>query len=355
MRLEYGNYSFGGKEIGLAEGFREYKRREKLFYAKLVSGASSFFRSLIGIPRRIFAWASRGTVVALIPESEAPSRRFRVARIFAVLALAGILGLGGFSLYAAGRYALVAAQYQSARKKLDEALAAMDTMRDRAETLTGRALRFETQLSELLSTVEGRGGTGALDAAGLGRLLNQGESQSLAFREIERLDGVARYLDDAVPGLEKAASLLAGQKEIMTEIPNIWPVQGGVGHISMYFGQNENPFSAGQWYLHTGIDISTFRQGDPVVAAADGKVIGLGYDAGLGNSITIQHSHGFITRYAHLRAYRVSKGQQVSQGQVIGTIGNTGKSTGPHLHYEVHLGTSIIDPLRFLNVRRAAK
>ncbi len=66
-------------------------------------------------------------------------------------------------------------------------------------------------------------------------------------------------------------------------------------------------------------------------------------------------SHGFLPRYGHLRSIRVKKGQQVAQGQVVGTLGNTGKSTGPHLHYEVHLGTSVIDPLRFLNVRKAIK
>ena len=353
--LEYGNYSFGDKEIGLAEGFREYKRKEKLFYARLVSGATAVFRSLAGIPRRLVAWAGRGTVVAFIPESEAPSRRFRIVRILALVAVLGIVGISGFSLYATSRYALLAARYQTTQERLDEALAAVDTMRDKAETLTGQAMKFEDRLSDLLSLVEGTPGTDALDAAGLGQLLNRGKSQALAYREIERLEGVARYLDEAVPGLEKAASLLSGQKEIMTEIPNIWPIKGGIGHISMYFGQNENPFSAGQWYLHSGIDISTFRQGDPVVATADGKIIGMGYDPGLGNYVTIQHSHGFLTRYAHLRTFRVSKGQQVSQGQIIGSIGNTGKSTGPHLHYEVHLGTSIIDPLRFLNVRRTAK
>jgi murein DD-endopeptidase MepM/ murein hydrolase activator NlpD len=355
IRLEYGNYSFGDKEIGLAEGFRQYKRKEKLFYARLVSGAKAVFHSLVGIPGKLFAWAGRGTVIAFIPESEAPSRRFRIARILALAAVLGALGLGGFSIYATSRYALLAARHKTTQERLNEALAAVDTMRDKAEVLTGRAMKFEDSLSGLLSLVEGTPGTDALDAAGLGQLLNRGESQTLAYREIERLEGVARYLDEAVPGLEKASSLLSGQKEIMTEIPNIWPIKGGIGHISMYFGQNENPFSAGQWYLHSGIDISTFRQGDPVVAAADGKVIGLGYDPGLGNSVTIQHSHGFLTRYAHLRTFRVAKGQQVSQGQIIGSVGNTGKSTGPHLHYEVHLGTSIIDPLRFLNVRRTAK
>jgi murein DD-endopeptidase MepM/ murein hydrolase activator NlpD len=87
------------------------------------------------------------------------------------------------------------------------------------------------------------------------------------------------------------------------------------------------------------------------MAAADGKVVSVAYDTSMGNNIIIEHKHGFLTRYAHLSAFKVQKGAIVKQGQIIGYIGNTGLSTGPHLHYEVHLGTETIDPLQFLNIR----
>lgn len=282
--------------------------------------------------------------------------RFRVAGIVLLFLL-----LLGFALYGSLRYQSVAVTLERTTRELDDSRATIDDLREATETLTGKTLKFETALSGVLSVEDRKKGQGqagdskdeALRIAGLENLLDMQESGGVAEREIKRLQGLSAYMDTAVPTLEKIATTLAGQKEIMSEIPNIWPIEGGIGHISMYFGQNENPFSGGQWYLHNGIDISTYRTGDPILAAADGKVIDTSYDASLGNCVTIQHSHGFLTRYGHLRSIKVTKGQQVAQGQVIGALGNTGQTTGPHLHYEVHLGTSVIDPLRFLNVKKA--
>ncbi len=346
----------------MPEGLREYKKKEKLLYARLVAGARDFFGVFLSFPGRLFRWLGTKSTIILIPHSDERSRRFRVSRFS--LGIMGILfiALLSFSVFASSRYLFVLAKLGSSERGAAEARAAIDELRDGAEALAGSALKFETRLAELLAIAaraeEQRNQEAPdqiLQAAGLAGLLNMPASEDLAFREIARLKGLSEYLDSAVPGLERVANALAGQKDIMSEIPNIWPIQGGIGHISMYFGQNENPFSAGQWYLHNGIDISTYRSGDPIVASADGKIIDASYTSDLGNSVTIQHSHGFITRYGHLRTMRVKKGQQVAQGQIIGTLGNTGKSTGPHLHYEVHLGTSVIDPLRFLNVRKVAK
>lgn len=349
----------------MLEGPREYKKREKLLYAQLVAASKAFVGWLAFAPRRFRAWSRRRTYVALLPEGERSSRRLRLNNLGLGLLLVGLVGLLGFSAFAVIRFSYVLADLQVTRRDLTASRAMVDKLRDRAEDLTGSALQFETSLSGLLASVAGKSpgaaansitgvdpGKEALDVAGLSALLNMPESGDTGNRELSRLQGLSGYLQAAVPGIEKASTLLAGQREIMSEIPNIWPIQGGVGHVSMYFGQNENPFSSGQWYLHTGIDISTFRTGDPVVATADGKVIAANYDGTLGNAVTIQHSHGFVTRYGHLRSFKVSLGQQVTQGQVIGLLGNSGKTTGPHLHYEVHLGTSIIDPLRFLNKRQ---
>ncbi|MCX7026042.1 MAG: M23 family metallopeptidase [Spirochaetes bacterium] len=344
----------------MPEGLSGYKKKEKLLYAKLVAGSKALFGWLAAAFARILAWARRRTFIEIIPEAARPSRRLRINNLSLSLIALAFIGLFGFAIFAVSRFAYVFVDLEIAKRDLAESRVMVDNLRDRVETLSGSALKFEASLSGLLAAVaKNEDGADldvsvnrALGVAGLTSLLNMPESGDLGNRELARLKDLTGYLDSAVPGLEKASTILAGQKEIMSEIPNIWPIQGGIGHVSMYFGQNENPFSSGQWYLHSGIDISTFHTGDPIVATADGKVIAASYDGTLGNAVTIQHSHGFLTRYGHLRAFKVSIGQIVTQGQVIATLGNTGQTTGPHLHYEVHLGMSIIDPLRFLNKRQ---
>lgn len=119
-----------------------------------------------------------------------------------------------------------------------------------------------------------------------------------------------------------------------------WPVPG-VKHISSYYGP--------RWgKLHKGIDISTSGiYGRTVVAAASGKVTRAGWFSSYGYCIDITHSNGYLTRYAHLSKINVSKGQYVSQGQAIGKVGNSGNSTGPHLHFEIRLNGSTKNPMNY--------
>jgi murein DD-endopeptidase MepM/ murein hydrolase activator NlpD len=134
----------------------------------------------------------------------------------------------------------------------------------------------------------------------------------------------------------------------ITEIPSIWPIRGGLGTVTMFFGENAHPIT-GQTFFHNGIDISTYRSGDAIIATADGKVIIAEYDVEYGNLIKIEHNHGFHTLYAHMEVLRIQVGQRVQQGEIIGNIGNTGISTGPHLHYEIHLFSEVVNPLLYIN------
>ncbi len=127
-------------------------------------------------------------------------------------------------------------------------------------------------------------------------------------------------------------------------MPAVWPVRG---EITSGFGGRMDPFS-GEGVTHRGIDISA-PYGSPVAATADGIVILAEPDAGYGREILIDHGNGFSTMYGHLSQIKVVVGQEVRRGQIIGAIGMTGKATGPHLHYEVHINDGPVDPTKFLH------
>ncbi|MFZ0961028.1 MAG: M23 family metallopeptidase [Terriglobia bacterium] len=126
--------------------------------------------------------------------------------------------------------------------------------------------------------------------------------------------------------------------------PSIWPVRG---IITAGFGQRMDPFT-GEGEFHTGVDIAA-PVGTPIRAAADGILFFAGRDANYGNEALIDHGYGLTTKYAHLSSLCVAVGQEVRRGQVIGTVGSTGRSTGPHLHYEVLVGGTPVNPAKYLH------
>lgn len=126
-------------------------------------------------------------------------------------------------------------------------------------------------------------------------------------------------------------------------IPSIWPVRG---RVTAGFGERMDPFS-GEPAFHPGIDIAD-PYGTDVVATGDGLVIEASPDAGYGKSILIDNGDGITTRFAHLSRMFVVVGEQVKRGEIIGAIGMTGRTTGPHLHYEVRIHGIPVNPVRFL-------
>jgi len=126
-------------------------------------------------------------------------------------------------------------------------------------------------------------------------------------------------------------------------IPSLWPVRG---QITAGFGQRQDPFS-GEGAFHTGVDICA-PMGTRVDASADGIVMQAGPESGYGNEILLDHGFGMTTKYGHLSKIFVVMGQEVKRGQVIGAVGMTGKTTGPHLHYEVIVNDTPVNPTKFL-------
>ena len=129
-----------------------------------------------------------------------------------------------------------------------------------------------------------------------------------------------------------------------TNVPSLWPVEG---QITAGFGQRMDPFS-GEGAFHAGVDISV-PFGTKVRAPADGIVLEAGPESGYGNEILIDHGFGMNTKYGHLSRIFVVVGQELKRGEVIGSVGMTGKTTGPHLHYEVHIHDTPVNPTKFLH------
>jgi len=128
-----------------------------------------------------------------------------------------------------------------------------------------------------------------------------------------------------------------------SSVPAMWPV---IGPITGSFGERIDPFN-GEGALHSGVDI-TSRFGEPVLAPADGTVSYADFYNGYGRMIQIEHGGGLSTRYGHLSGFAVTDGESVHKGQVIGYVGLSGRSTGPHLHYEVRIHDTPVNPHKFL-------
>lgn len=158
-----------------------------------------------------------------------------------------------------------------------------------------------------------------------------------------RIDQLETAAIDQGFQFETLVQYLEKQKSILDCTPSIRPAKGW---ISSSFGYRKNPFT-GRREMHKGLDIANHK-GTPIIAAAAGVVTYVGRKGLLGNMIEINHGHGFITRYGHISKALIKKGQKVKRGEEIAQIGNTGRSTGPHLHYEVRFNGIQVNPQKYI-------
>lgn len=158
--------------------------------------------------------------------------------------------------------------------------------------------------------------------------------------DVERLQSEAKSREDSLAELGR---LLESKKEVLNHTPSIWPL---MGWLTSSFGFRTNPFT-GLTQMHEGLDISN-RVGSLIVAPADGIVSDIGNDQVHGRVLVISHGFGTISRYCHLNKVLVKVGQKVKRGEKIAEVGMTGKTTGPHLHYEVRLNGIPINPMRYI-------
>jgi len=283
--------------------------------------------------------------ILIVPDERGRSYRFSVSRAFLVslatiafLAAAGVLGL----LHFWSESSALAVDLEKSRT--DQAVAVTAHERTRLEVF--RLSRRIEGLTRVLEDFRALAGVDFEPEFAAGGLVEDTDLDfenpgfypgsslaSLGETMAEKADYWTRVLRDKI----------RDKQVILSCTPSMRPVQGTTTYG---FRWRRDPFT-GQRTFHAALDISA-RRGTPVVAPADGVVTSTGWRTGYGKVIEINHGYGITTRYAHLHRMEVAPGDIVRRGEPIGQVGSTGRSTGPHLHYEVLENGKQVDPERFL-------
>ena len=170
------------------------------------------------------------------------------------------------------------------------------------------------------------------------------DDTSYGYNEIQqRIDEVRRQIDLRRESQEEIQGILNDQRSLLAAKPSGMPVKGW---LTSGFGMRRDPFN-GKRKLHEGLDIAA-RTGTAVYATADGIVSSIRTEPGYGKVVTVDHGYGYRTVYGHNSRYHVKVGQRVRRGDLIASVGNTGRSTGPHVHYEVRLNGVPVNPRKYL-------
>ena len=171
----------------------------------------------------------------------------------------------------------------------------------------------------------------------------------LALRSSALNGSAARSIATGLPtALTMADGVVGSSLADLASAPSLWPIQGP---ITSSFGEREDPFN-GEGAFHKGIDISA-PKGTPIRASADGVVETAAMENGYGREVLIDHGHGMKTLYGHMSGFTVTQGQTVVRGQIIGYVGSSGRSTGCHLHYEVQIHGTPVNPHKYLRTTLA--
>lgn len=274
--------------------------------------------------------------VILVPHARAKLRKWRITNLQIGLSVAALLLLTFGSVFIGWAYF---------EKSVDgDELA---RLRTENEELRQANLSFESsvrQLQDQLASHEDR----TMELAIVAGLDLEGSGVEAGIGGGDRVDGpqlpaLEERSGQLAETLDRVEAQLTEQLRWISSVPAITPARG---ILTSGFGNRRDPISRGRGN-HQGIDIAA-APGAPVRAAADGLVTRASRQGGLGKAVFLSHGYGLASRYAHLSEIVVKPGQRVRRGDVIGRVGNTGRSTGYHLHYEVHLDGSPVDPLAYL-------
>ena len=230
------------------------------------------------------------------------------------------------------------AQYNVLSRRLDEALNVMQGIQQRDDNL----YRVVLQADPVADAVRKAGYGGTNRYEDLMDLANA----DLVVNTTQKMDVLNRQLYIQSKSFDEIVDLCKNHDEMLKCIPATQPVSNkNLKQTASGYGYRIDPIYKTTKF-HSGMDFSA-NIGTPVYATGDGRVIKVGWESGYGKLIKVDHGFGYVTWYAHLNNYKVRVGQRVVRGEVIGEVGNTGKSTGPHLHYEVHLKGKVVNPVNY--------
>lgn len=297
--------------------------------------------------------------IVIFKDREGGFRNLRLRGWLGVALFLLVAALAGTNIYLLGFYSKSLAlehELEEAQKIIrshdSEALSLAGKLRTLEEDVQ-RVQQFDAKLRVLMNIDKdtSSGENAEEEAAPSQSLAGFLDNPALLSRHRElftrRMHSLADELSDAANLEEVEQQTLVGflraNKDTLLSTPSIWPTQG---FLTSGFGWRRSPFSGGG-RMHKGLDISN-RVGTPICAPARGTVTFVGVDGGYGTCVMIDHGNSIVTRYAHLQKALVREGQYVQRGDVIAALGNTGRSTGPHLHYEVIVGGVPVNPMRYI-------
>ena len=302
--------------------------------------------------------AKKSFTLIVVPDHESPVRRYQVPRSLIVQIASGIGVLVLVGVVATTHYFQVARDASENRILREENLTLktqLKSIRERIEHIGStldRVERFDQKLRAitLLSDPQRNLAMGPTEPEP-GSKLPAAENQFTRLASADntpraltgKLDKLSAEATRQEQSLQELQAYFQDQKSLLASTPSIWPARGWV---TSDFGQRLDPYTADR-VMHAGLDIAA-PHGKDVAAPSDGTVVFAGLEGGYGNVLVIDHGYGIKTRYGHLAKILVKPGDRIKRGQVVAAVGNTGRSTGPHLHYEVRVNGVAQNPRKFI-------
>lgn len=307
--------------------------------------SKGFFQFIQGITTNIKTFLKSEHSFIFIPDSTSKSHSISISNrtlVFISLSLVVLFALGIYTSFSVKPWKDGLAKSKEADKK---ALALLEGYKQTVSRLEKEVDAYYKDIENLYS-VSGNALPTAPDKI-------EKEYSSLNYEELPdealTLTRLSEELEHSREHIKDIASLISLRTHLLNSIPSSWPIKDGVGQRTSSYGPRYSPFT-GTKSFHTGVDIA-HRIGTSIVATADGTVVYAGYRGAYGYTVIIKHKFGYRTVYSHNYRLTVKENQKVRKGQVIAKMGQSGRATGPHLHYEIRLGSRRVDPWPYLTIQ----